>query len=68
MMQSLRACTEYADWWKPKDDVIVLPPHVAATAAAAAAAPPQTADVAKREGVPYSFYYTVVNADLHNFN
>jgi hypothetical protein len=65
-MQLMRACIEYADWWKPKDDVVVLPPHVAATAAAAA--PPQTADVAKREEVRYSIYCTVVDADLHDFN
>jgi hypothetical protein len=48
-MQLMRACIEYAEWWKPKDDVVVLPPHVAATAAAAA--PPHTADVTKREEV-----------------
>jgi hypothetical protein len=30
-------CTEYKDWWKPKDDVIVLPPSV--TAAAQSLAP-----------------------------
>jgi hypothetical protein len=47
----VRCVTEYADWWKPRDDAIVLPPSVLAAAAAQSVTPvtQQTGDIMTRE-------------------
>lgn len=47
----MRCVTEYADWWKPRDDAIVLPPSVLAAAAAQSVTPvtQQTGDIMTRE-------------------